>query len=57
MSWKFVLNASESKNRVEAYRKAEGAGYKFFLFNGLVFFRDEEHRTMYKTGIREDDLF
>lgn len=40
MSWKFVFNNQhlEAKTMCQTAEIAENAGYKFFTFNGLVFF-------------------
>ena len=43
MSWKYVLNGDNGyfKNCVEVSAMAGKLGYKFFLYDGKVYFRDE----------------
>lgn len=61
MSWKFVIrsgfNAGTSIDAVA--RWAVTTGYKFFLFNGDVYFIGilEEGIQEFKTGIIVEDLF
>lgn len=57
MSWKFVFNNQhlEAKTMCQTAEIAENAGYKFFTFNGLVFFvYDKKYFT---TGLTVQDLF
>lgn len=58
MNWKYVLNGSKGdfKNCVEASIIAGRLGYKFFLCDGRVYFRDEISRNYFDTGIVEEDL-
>lgn len=56
MSWKFVLNGNKFKDYIEASRAAGEAGYRFFLYNDIVYFRDELFLRVYKTGLTKEDL-
>lgn len=58
MSWKYVLNGDKGnfKHCVEVSSMAGKMGYKFFLYHGIVYFRDEVFARYYKTGIVEEDL-
>ena len=58
MSWKYVLNGDNGnfKNCVEVSAMAGNLGYKFFLYDGKVYFRDEIFTHYYNTGITEEDL-
>ena len=58
MSWKYVLNGDNGdfKNCVEVSAMAGKLGYKFFLYDGKVYFRDEIFTHYYNTGITEEDL-
>lgn len=59
MSWKYVLNVNVcmAKDRIEASVIAENAGYQFFLYRGVVYFRDSIGRRTLETNILEKDLF
>lgn len=59
MSWKFVLNGNlgNFKNPVEVSIAAEREGYKFFLFDGKVYFKDKISLRFFETGLTEKDLF
>lgn len=59
MSWKYVLNVSTAiaENYIAASVVAGNAGYQFFLYRGVVYFRDEIGIRTYKTKILEEDLF
>ena len=58
MSWKYVLNGNigNFKNCVEVSTMAGKLGYKFFLYNERVYFRDEISMHYYDTGISVEDL-
>lgn len=56
MSWKFVLNGNNFKNHIEASAAAGRCGYKFFLYDNTVYFRDEIYSRAYDTGLTEKDL-
>ena len=58
MSWKYVLNGDNGyfKNCVEVSAMVGKLRYKFFLYNGRVYFRDEIFTHYYNTGITEEDL-
>ena len=58
MSWKYVLNGDKGnfKNCVEVSYMAGKLGYKFFLYRGKVYFRDEISMRYYSTDIFEEDL-
>lgn len=58
MRWKYVLNGDKGdfKNCTEVSIMAGKLGYKFFLYAGRVYFRDEISMRHYKTDIYEDDL-
>lgn len=57
MSWKYVLNGQIFKNEIEASVEAGRAGYRFFLYNGVVYFRDEISLHVFDTGLKEENLF
>lgn len=57
MSWKFVFNGRKFKNKIEASAEAGRAGYSFFLYDGVVYFRDYIFCRVYDTGLKEEDLF
>lgn len=56
MGWKYVLNGNCFQNHIEASAAAGRAGYKFFLHNDIVYFRDEISLHVFDTGLREKDL-
>lgn len=56
MSWKFVMNGNSFEDYIKASAAARRAGYKFFLYNGAVYFRDEIFSRVYDTGLTEKDL-
>lgn len=58
MSWKYVLNGDNGnfKNCVEVSAMSGKLGYKFFLYDGKVYFRDEIFTHYYNTRITEEDL-
>jgi len=56
LSWKFVMNGNKFKNHIDAAVAARKAGYKFFLYNGTVYFRDEISCHVFDTGLSEKDL-
>lgn len=56
MSWKFVMNGNAFGNPVEASAAAGKAGYRFFLYNGAVYFRDKMSARISDTGLTEKDL-
>jgi len=59
MSWQFVFNSDgfTGGTRIEEVAEAAMANfYKFFCFNGLVYFVDPKCRA-FETGITRKDLF
>lgn len=57
MSWKFVFNSNNICGTKEHVAKvARECGYKFFTFNGDVFFVDR-NRIVHETDITTKDLF
>lgn len=56
MNWKFVFNGNAFKNYIEASIAAGKARYKFFLYDDVVYFRDEIYYHTFDTGLREKDL-
>ena len=56
MSWKFVMNCNIFKNHIDAAVAAGKAGYKFFLHNNTVYFRDEISARVFETGLSVKDL-
>lgn len=59
MSWKYVLNIRKTIaiNYIDASCIAGNAGYQFFLYDGVVYFRDNISCKVFKTKIQEKDLF
>lgn len=57
MSWKYVLNGQIFKNKIEASIAAGKAGYRFFLYDDEVYFRDEISLRVFDTGLKEENLF
>ncbi len=57
MSWKFVFNGTAFKNHIDASIAAGKAGYRFFLHNGTVYFRDNITARVSDAGLTEKDLF
>jgi hypothetical protein len=58
MSWKFVLNIGIVFRIIsmdEATELCARTGYKFFCFNGLVYFVQDG--LEYSTGITVEDLY
>ncbi len=56
VSWKFVMNGNVFENHIAASTAAGKAGYKFFLHNDIVYFRDEISLHVFDTGLKEKDL-
>lgn len=56
MSWKFVMNGNVFKNHIDASIAAGKAGYRFFLHNNIVYFRDEITLHVFDTGLTDKDL-
>lgn len=56
MSWKFVMNGNAFGSHAEASAAAGKAGYRFFLHNGTVYFRDKISARISDTGLTEKDL-
>ena len=56
LNWKFVMNGNNFKNHIDAAVAARKAGYKFFLYNGTIYFRDEISCHVFDTGLSEKDL-
>ncbi len=50
------MNGNAFENYIAASEAAGKAGYKFFLYNDTVYFRDEIFLHVLNTGLTEKDL-
>lgn len=50
------MNCNIFKNHIDAAVAAGKAGYKFFLHNNTVYFRDEISARVFETGLSVKDL-
>lgn len=56
MRWKYVMDGRRFRSPVDASVAAGKAGYRFFLYDVTVYFRDEVSLRISDTGLTEADL-